>query len=121
MTFTSGRCTQVMSGLGGLVSVSWRITITDCAGDELANLMGAGIFALILMICCPILLLCGCVYMCCIRKPQQTNVRLSSIACFFLERPPPPPPLCMGDLPVLTACVCAPTADGFDPDGDGGG
>jgi hypothetical protein len=93
MTFTSGRCTQVMSGLGGLVSVSWRITITDCAGDELANLMGAGIFALILMICCPILLLCGCVYMCCIRKPQQTNVRLSSIACFFLVRPPPPPPL----------------------------
>ena len=68
MTFQSGKCTQVLSGL---VEMSWKVTITDCAGDELSQILAGGFVAIFFFIILPICCLCACIVMC-VKRSQQT-------------------------------------------------
>lgn len=61
MTFQSGVCTQVLSGLA---EASWKVTITDCAGDELSQILAGGIVGIIIFIIVPICCVCACIVMC---------------------------------------------------------
>lgn len=75
MTFQSGACTKVISGL--VAEVSWRITITDCAGDELSNILaalGGAVVLVILVVCCCV---CGGIFFC-IKQSQKNNAPRSA-------------------------------------------
>ena len=70
MTFKSGRCTKVvkmpplLSAIGAH-DVSWRVTITDCNGEELGGLLrGIGLGFLLVLCCCGIAGIGLCVCIC---------------------------------------------------------
>ena len=73
MTFTSGECTNVMH-MAGVMDQSWKLTITDCAGDELSKILAGGVFMIFLVFVLPI---CLCIACCCfyVKKNQQRNAQ----------------------------------------------
>ena len=70
MTFQSGVCTRVIDGL--VAQASWKVTITDCAGDEISKILaalGGGFIFIIVVVCCCI---GGCIYMC-VQSSKKKN------------------------------------------------
>jgi hypothetical protein len=83
MTFESGKCTQVMSGL--LAQTSVKVTITDCHGNELQRWVDDGIGLVLLIVCVGICCCVGCVCMC--MKQFQRRPAAGVVTATYSEAP----------------------------------